>query len=74
MLYMTCPTCGKLLAQIVLDFEKQKMDICNNPELYNQRHELISALITNMTNLRYCCKMRIMSYKDLSQDIIPLQK
>ena len=74
MIYMTCPTCGKLLGQLILDFEKNKTDICNNPALYNQRHELVSELITNMKSLRYCCKMRIMTYKDVSQDIIPLQK
>ena len=72
MLYIVCPTCGYFLGQKMIYFETEKEKICNNPTLCNEeRDELISKLILSLKLRRYCCKMRILTYKDLIKDIIP---
>ena len=54
-------------------FEKKKEEICKNPKLKKaERDEKIHKLILSLNLRRYCCRMRIMSYKDLVQDIIPI--
>ena len=73
MLYLTCPTCGYFLGNKTLEFEKKKEEICKNPKLKKaERDEKIHKLILSLNLRRYCCRMRIMSYKDLVQDIIPI--
>lgn len=73
MLYMICPTCGYFLGQKVLEYEKGKDNICKNPSLSSEEkeHEL-TKLLLSLSLRRYCCKMRMMSYKDIVQDIIPV--
>ena len=72
MLYIICPTCGFFLGQITMEYEIEKEKICENPELTDEEKEkLLSKLLISLKVRRYCCKMRIMTYKDLVQDIIP---
>ena len=72
MLYITCPTCGYFLGQKVLDYENNKDIICNNPDLNEkQKEDEISKILLGLKLRRYCCKMRIMTYKDIVQDILP---
>ncbi len=74
MLYTTCPTCGFFIAQIIEDYEKKKADICSNPNLTKKEQESdISKLLKSLKVRRYCCRMRIMTYKDLVVDILPIQ-
>jgi len=71
MLYMTCPTCGYFLGQKNIQYEEGKTAICANPNLSNsEREEELSKLLLGLELKRYCCKMRIMSYKDTVQDIV----
>ena len=73
MLYMSCPTCGYFLGQIIMKFEQDKNDICSNHNLSEEEKEKeISKLIVSLKLRRYCCKMRIMSYKDIVKDILPI--
>ena len=73
MLYTTCPTCGFFLGQKTEEYEKKKNDICSNPKLSKkEREEEISKLLKSMGFRRYCCRMRMMTYKDLVQDILPV--
>ena len=73
MLYITCPTCKFLLGQIIIDYEKNKEIICLNPNLsLEEKEKEISKLLLSLNLKRYCCKMHIMTYKDLVQDILPL--
>ena len=73
MLYMVCPTCNKFLGQKVIEYEKGKDNICKNPELSNEEREAaLTKLLLNLKLKRYCCKMRMMSYKDEIEYIIPV--
>ena len=72
MLYITCPTCGYFLGQKVIKYEEEKHIICNNPNFNEkQKEEELSKLLLGLKLRRYCCKMRMMTYKDIVQDILP---
>jgi DNA-directed RNA polymerase subunit N (RpoN/RPB10) len=73
MLYISCPTCGYFLGQKTLQYEQGKEKICSNPNLSaDQRDQELSKLLLSLGLRRYCCKMRMMSYKDIVQDILPV--
>lgn len=75
MLYLSCPTCGYFLGQIILDYEKGKESICANVNITSEeREDQISKLLLGLKLRRYCCRMRVMSYKDIVQDILPIQQ
>jgi len=72
MLYMTCPTCGYFLSQKIIDYEKKKEEICSNSKTtMKEKEDNLSKLLLSLNLRRYCCKMRIMTYKDTVQDILP---
>lgn len=73
MIYPTCPTCGYPIASKVLYYETEKDKICNNPNLSEEEQgEEISKLIKSLGLRRYCCKMRVMTCKDIVKDIEPI--
>jgi DNA-directed RNA polymerase subunit N (RpoN/RPB10) len=73
MIYSSCPTCGYCIGTKVVEFEKKKEEICNNPNLNEkQREEEISKAIKSAKLRRYCCSMRLMASKDLVKDILPI--
>jgi DNA-directed RNA polymerase subunit N (RpoN/RPB10) len=73
MLYSTCPSCGYFLGQKILEWESKSNEICNNPKLSLEEKETKKQELLLSLNLRrYCCKMRIMTYKDIVQDILPI--
>jgi len=73
MLYISCPTCGYFLGQKNLEYEEGKQKICTNPNLSaEEREKELSKLLLSLGFRRYCCKMRMMSYKDIVQDILPV--
>ena len=73
MLYLTCPTCGFFLGNKTKEFEDKKEIICNNPKLSEEEQQLeIEKLLKSLKIRRYCCKMRMISYKDIVQDILPV--
>ena len=75
MIYMTCPTCGYFLGQKILNYEKEKENICSNPMLSTEEKDKeISKLILSLNLRRYCCRMRIMTYKDVVQDMISVKR
>ena len=70
---MTCPTCGFLLGLKTEEYDQKRKLICDNPKLSKQEQEQqISELILSLNLRRYCCRMRIMSYKDLVYEILPI--
>jgi DNA-directed RNA polymerase subunit N (RpoN/RPB10) len=72
MLYLTCPTCGYFLGQKTIEYEQGKEKLCSNPKLSGEEREReLSKLLLGLGLKRYCCKMRMMSYKDIVQDILP---
>lgn len=66
--YICCPTCNRLLADKTLVYEEKLKNICDNPELTQEQKtiekmKLIDSL--GIPNDRYCCRMRLMTYRDL---------
>ena len=75
MLYLTCPTCGYFLGQKTLEWEIKSEEICNNPKLsIEEKEKRKQELLLSLKLRRYCCKMRMMTYKDIVQDILPITK
>jgi DNA-directed RNA polymerase subunit N (RpoN/RPB10) len=73
MLYISCPTCGYFLGQKTLEYEQGKEQICTNPKLSSEEKEKeLTKLLLGLGLRRYCCKMRMMTYKDIVQDILPV--
>ncbi len=74
MIYITCPTCGYFIGSKVMEYKKGKDTICNNPELTQEQQELeIQKLIKSLNFRRYCCQMRLMTCKELVNDIVPVE-
>ena len=69
--YLTCPTCGYLIGQKSIQYNIERDKICsdknNTSEMINQK---MSKVMKSLKIRRYCCKMRLMSCKDLSKEII----
>jgi DNA-directed RNA polymerase subunit N (RpoN/RPB10) len=73
MLYITCPTCGYFLGQKTYEYEQGKEQICANPKMSSDEKEKeLTRLLMGLGLRRYCCKMRMMTYKDIVQDILPI--
>ena len=71
MIPLTCVTCGYFIGAIVIEYETKKTDICNNPELSDeQKASEISKLINSLDIRRYCCRMRLMTTKDIVYDVL----
>ena len=74
MIYMVCPTCNFILSLKANKYEEEKQKICSNPTMTQETKEKeISKLLLSLGLKRYCCKMRIMTYKDIVQDILPIK-
>lgn len=75
MLYVTCPTCGYCLGAKIMDFKKQKDLICSNPKYdKNKQEDEIQKLIIGLKLRRYCCRVRLMTYKEQVKEILPIYK
>ena len=65
MTYLVCPTCGWFIGQKYIEYEKKLLVINSNRDLTNEEKEIeTSKLLMELKLKRYCCKMRIMTYKD----------
>jgi DNA-directed RNA polymerase subunit N (RpoN/RPB10) len=68
MLYIICPTCNRLLADKMIPYEngikKIQDDVkLNDEQKYQEKIKLINSL--GIPKDRYCCRMRLMTYRDL---------
>ena len=71
MIYSTCPTCGFFIGNVIHEFEEKKEKICSNSKLSDKDQQTqISQLLTEVKVRRYCCRMRLMTCKDLVKEII----
>lgn len=66
--YIRCPTCNRLIGDKVIPFDEGIKKISDNPELTQaqkteEKIKLINSL--KIPQDRYCCKMRLMTYRDL---------
>tara|TARA_B100000900_G_C20518122_1_gene690972 strand:+ start:877 stop:1104 length:228 start_codon:yes stop_codon:yes gene_type:complete len=75
MIYSSCPTCGFFIGNVVENYEKQKIAICNNIKLdENQQSQEIQKVINKLGLKRYCCKMRVLTCKNMVDEIQPTKK
>lgn len=70
MLYLSCTSCNAFIGLYTIEFENKKKKFCDNPDLTQEEKDTqVSKLIQELP-LRYCCKMRFMTYKDSVEFII----
>jgi|UniRef100_A0A6C0IVL4 DNA-directed RNA polymerase subunit N (RpoN/RPB10) len=75
MIYSTCPTCGFFIGNIVNQYELDKKKVCSNEKLSEEEQQSeISKLLKDLKVRRYCCRMRIMTSKDLVEEILSPNK
>ena len=71
MLYPVCPTCQLLLADKQIPFEEGSQKISNDSKLNDKKkQEAIEELLNQLGLIRYCCRMRVVSFIDQSKLII----
>jgi len=64
MKYMCCPTCGKVLGDIEIDYEIKSNEIMMQNISEEEKLVKRKELIESMGVIRYCCKMRIITQID----------
>jgi DNA-directed RNA polymerase subunit N (RpoN/RPB10) len=70
MLYLRCPTCKTILANKQLVHEERLPQICDNSKLSEkEKNEAKMKLLDDLEVRRVCCRMRIMSYVKLIDEI-----
>ena len=75
MIYSSCPTCGFFIGNIINNFEVEKEKICNDNKLSEEeQQEKITKLLKDLEIRRYCCRMRVMTCKDMVYEILPAAK
>jgi len=71
--YTSCPTCGFFIGNLVENFERKKESICSDSKLSEEEQEKqISKLLKDLKVRRYCCRMRLMTSKDMVKEILPV--
>ena len=71
MLYPVCPTCQFLLADKQLTYESEFYKISNDNKINDdKKKKLVEQLLDNLGLVRYCCRMRTISYIDQVKVII----
>jgi len=69
MIYMRCP-CGYILGNRQIFYESRMEEIVNNPNTDDDvKLELKTKLVESLKLKRYCCKVRVMTFKQLT-DIV----
>jgi DNA-directed RNA polymerase subunit N (RpoN/RPB10) len=70
MIYLKCPTCGTILGNRQQLYVKRLDDIEGNTSTdENTKNELKTKLFDEIKIENYCCKMRILTFKDLNNII-----
>lgn len=64
MKYVKCPTCGKVLGDIEIDYEVKSNEIMMMNISEQEKVIKKKELIEGMGIKRYCCKMRIFTQVD----------
>ena len=71
MLPPKCFTCGRILADIVLEYETKVLELELNKHLTIEEIKKKKCKILNNLHLhRYCCRSRVISYVDIIQIVI----
>lgn len=70
MIYIRCPSCGYILGNRQMLYETKLDEIMNNPNLdEDAKLDLKTKLVDSLNLKRYCCKMRVITFKQLT-DIV----
>ena len=64
MLFFICPSCGMLLADKQIPFEKGMERICSGKKSQKNIDDAKKKLLYDVGAERYCCRMRILTYVD----------
>lgn len=67
-LYICCPTCNALIGNRIIPYEEGLKKICDNPNLTNEQKDEEKIKLMDSLKIprdRYCCRMRILTYRDL---------
>jgi DNA-directed RNA polymerase subunit N (RpoN/RPB10) len=68
MIYLRCPTCGTILGNRQIMYDKGLEEIESNPNNdEKQKLELKTKLVESLELKRYCCKMRVITYKNKTE-------
>lgn len=78
MLYPICPTCGTLLANIQLPYQRDMEELCNkynvsqetmskgeitkNPDFIKEKENIVNKYVDKD---KICCRMRLTNFSDL---------
>lgn len=65
MKYLICPTCGKVLGDIEIDYDEKSNEIMMSNISEQEKVVKRKELIESMGIYRYCCKMRLFTQIDL---------
>tara|TARA_B110000208_G_C11798906_1_gene440931 strand:- start:299 stop:511 length:213 start_codon:yes stop_codon:yes gene_type:complete len=64
MLYPNCPTCGKLLADIEVEYLNE-IEVISNKKLDQEKiDEAKRKLLDKLNVKRYCCRTRVLTFID----------
>jgi DNA-directed RNA polymerase subunit N (RpoN/RPB10) len=70
MIYIRCPSCGYILGNRQMLYEAKLDEIVSNPNLdEDAKLDLKTKLVDSLKLKRYCCKMRVITFKQLT-DIV----
>jgi DNA-directed RNA polymerase subunit N (RpoN/RPB10) len=70
MIYLKCPTCGYLLGNRQKMYELGLEEIESNPNNdEGKKLELKQKLVNSLELKRYCCTMRVITYKNKTEII-----
>ncbi len=64
MKYLICPTCGKVLGDVEIEYEIKSNEIMSSKLPEKEKLEKRKELIESFGIKRYCCKMRIFTQID----------
>lgn len=68
MIYIKCPSCGYLLGNRQMVYEKGLDEIYSDPNTDDEKKlELKTKLVESLKIKRYCCKMRVITFKNLAE-------
>ena len=68
MIYLKCPSCGYILGNRQVEYEKGLDEIESNPNNDEDlKLELKTKLVESLLIKKYCCKMRVITYKNKTE-------
>ena len=68
MIYLKCPSCGYMLGNRQVEYEKGLDEIESNPNNNEElKLELKTKLVESLQIKKYCCKMRVITYKNKTE-------